>query len=260
MTTARFDGQVVMITGAGTGIGRVTALAYAQAGARLVLAGRRTALLEETAHTVVAAGSECVVQRADVTAPGDCAALVDRALAAFGRVDVLLNNAGAPGTDMPVAAMTLDNWNDTIAANLTGPMLLTRETLQRAMLPARRGNVQFCSSMAARNVRAGKAHYAVAKLGLVALTETLAREVSDHGIRVNCLMIGLVAGELVERWTARLAAESGKPEAAVRDALVADIPLKRALDPGEIAAVSIFLASEASSSLTGQTIRVAGGR
>lgn len=258
--TTRFDEQVVVITGAGTGIGRVTALAYARAGARVVIAGRRPAPLEETAHAIAAAGGDCLVHATDVTREADCIALIDRTLHERGRLDVLVNNAGLPGTDMLVAAMTLENWNQTIATNLTGPMLLTREALRRAMLPARRGNVQFCSSMAARNVRAGKAHYAVAKLGLVALTETLAREVSDHGVRVNCLMIGLVAGELVDGWAARLAKESGKSEADIRAALVADIPLKRPLGPDEIAAVSLFLASDAASSLTGQTLRVSGGR
>jgi glucose 1-dehydrogenase len=254
-----FDGKVALITGAGTGIGRVLATAYAREGARVAIAARRPEPLEETAEAVRAAGSECLVVRADVTREDDCAALVGRILERFGALDVLVNNAGAPGTDMPVAEMTLDNWNETIATNLTGPMLLTREALRHAMIPARRGNVQFVSSLAAKRVRARKAHYAVAKMGLIPLAQTLAHEVSEYGIRVNTLVVGLVRGDLVDRWVARTARESGRSPDAVRAALVADIPMRRAVEPEEVAAVSLFLASDAASAITGQDINVANG-
>jgi NAD(P)-dependent dehydrogenase (short-subunit alcohol dehydrogenase family) len=259
MTDRRFEGRVVLITGAGTGIGRSLTLAYAREGARLVIGARRAEPLEETARGVRALGGECLVIPADVTREADCIALVRTTLDHCGRLDVLVNNAGAPGTDMPVAEMTLANWNETIAVNLTGPMLLTREALSRAMLPARRGNVQFLSSAAAKNVRPRKAHYAAAKLGLVALTQTLAHEVGDHGVRVNCIVVGLVAGELVDRWVARMAAESGRSEDGIRAALVAGFPVKRALEADEIASVSLFLASDAASGITGQSINVTNG-
>ena len=248
--------RVVVVTGAGTGIGRVLALAYARAGARVVVAGRRRTLLDETAALV----GEALVVPADVTSEADCARLVDETLAARGRLDVLVNNAGAPGTDMAVAEMTLENWNATLAVNLTGPMLLAREALRRAMLPAARGNVQFVSSMAAVNVRPRKAHYAAAKMGLVPLTERLAREVGPHGIRVNCIMVGLVAGALVDRWVARMAMERGVAEDTVRAGLVADFPIRRPVAPEEVAALSVFLASDAASAITGQTINVSNGK
>jgi NAD(P)-dependent dehydrogenase (short-subunit alcohol dehydrogenase family) len=155
--------------------------------------------------------------------------------------------------------MTLENWNDTLATNLTGAMLLTRETLRQVMIPAGRGNVQFCSSAAGMSIRPHKAHYAVAKLGLVALTQTLAREVGRHGIRVNCLVIGLVAGELVDRWIARMAGESGRSADAIRESLVSSSPLGRAVEPDEVASVSVFLASDEASALTGQSIAVTAG-
>src|SRR4029079_8788535 len=99
--------------------------------------------------------------------------------------------------EMPVADTTLADWNETIAINLTGPMLLAREALRQAMLPARRGNIQFLSSQAAKRVRARKAHYAAAKMGLIPLAQTLATEVGDSNIRVNTIVVGLVRGELV---------------------------------------------------------------
>jgi len=259
MTERRFDGRVVVITGAGTGIGRVTAASYARDGARLVLAGRRLEPLEETASLVRAAGAECLVRATDVAREDDCRALVAATLERFGRLDVLLNNAGLPGTDMPVAEMTLENWNHTIAVNVTGPMLLSREALAQAMIPARRGNIQFFSSAAAKRVRARKAHYAVAKMGLIPLAQTLALEVGALGIRVNTIVIGLVAGDLVDRWIERTARESGRDPDDVRASLVADIPLRRAVDPQDIADLSLYLASDAAAAITGQNVNVTGG-
>jgi NAD(P)-dependent dehydrogenase (short-subunit alcohol dehydrogenase family) len=259
MSARRFDGQVVLVTGAGTGIGRVVAREYAREGARLAIGARRTELLEETAREVRALDAECLIVPSDVTREADCVMLVGRTLDRYGRLDVLINNAAVPGTDMHVTDMTLDNWNTTIATNLTGPMLLTREALRRAMIPARRGNVQFFSSAAAKRIRARKAHYAVAKMGLIPLTQTLALEVSEYGVRVNCLVIGLVAGDLVDRWVARIASERGRPVDEVRQALLADIPMKRPVEPDEIAALSLYLASDAASAITGQNINVTNG-
>ena len=138
-------------------------------------------------------------------------------------------------------------------------MLLTREALTRAMLPAGRGNVQFFSSAAAMNVRPKKAHYAVAKMGLVPLTQTLAHEVGPHGIRVNCLVIGLVDGELVDRWIARMAGDTGRAPERIRETLVATSAQKRAVTPDEVAALSVFLASDEASAITGQSIAVTNG-
>jgi len=255
----RFAGRVVLVTGAGTGIGRVLATSYAREAARLVLAGRRIEPLEETAHEVRAAGAKCLVQPADVTREEDCVALVTSAVERFGRLDVLLNNAGLPGIDQPVAEMTLDNWNATLAVNVTGPMLLAREALRQAMIAQRSGNVQFFSSAAAKRVRARKAHYAVAKMGLIPLAQTLALEVGPLGIRVNTLVIGLVAGELVDRWIERTARESGRAPGDVRAGLVADIPLRRAVAPQDVADLSLYLASDAAAAITGQNVNVTGG-
>jgi 3-hydroxybutyrate dehydrogenase len=256
---SRLAGRGVLITGGGTGIGRVLATTYAAAGAHVVVAGRRAEPLAETAALVGRAGGTCHVVIADVRRESDCRHLVREASSRLGRLDVLVNNAGVPGTDMGVADMTLENWNDTLATNLTGPMLLTREALRQVMIPAGSGSVQFCSSAAGMNVRPQKAHYAAAKLGLVALTQTLAHEVGRHGIRVNCLVIGLVAGDLVERWISRLAGETGRSPEAVRETLVASSPLRRAVEPEEVAKLSVFLASDDASAITGQSIAVTGG-
>jgi glucose 1-dehydrogenase len=259
MSAGRFEGRVALVTGAGTGIGRELALAYAREGARVAIGARRPELLDETARAIEAEGGECLAVRADVAEERDSVDLVSRTLERFGRLDVLLNNAGLPGTDQPVAEMTLANWNHTIAVNLTGPMLLTREALRQAMIPARSGNVQLFSSAAAKRVRERKAHYAVAKMGLIPLAQTLALEVSQHGIRVNTLVIGLVGGDLVDAWVRRVASESGTPEEQVRAGLLASIPRRRAIDASEIVAVSLFLASDDASAITGQNLNVTAG-
>jgi NAD(P)-dependent dehydrogenase (short-subunit alcohol dehydrogenase family) len=257
--SALFTGKVAIVTGAGTGIGRSTALAYAREGARVVMGARRVELLEQTGKEIAAAGGEWLAVPCDVTREADCQALIARALERFGRLDVLVNNAAIPGTDMHVVDMTLENWNRTIATDVTGPMLLAREALRQAMIAARSGNIQFFSSAAAKKVIPRKAHYAVAKMGLIPLAQVLAHEVGPYGIRVNTIVIGGVAGELVDRYIERLAGEGQGTLEELRARMGADAALKRMIQPEEIAAVSLFLASDAASSITGQNINATCG-
>ena len=259
MADARFAKKVVIVTGAGTGIGRATALAYAREGARVVRGARRVELLVETGKQIGAAGGEWLALPCDVTRESDCVALIARSLERFGRLDVLVNNAAIPGTDMAVVDMTLENWNRTIATDVTGPMLLAREALRQTMIGARSGNIQFFSSAAAKKVIPRKAHYAVAKMGLIPLAQVLAHEVGPYGIRVNTIVIGGVAGELVDRYIERLAGEGQGTVEELRARMGSDAALKRMIQPEEIAAVSLFLASDAASSITGQNINATCG-
>jgi NAD(P)-dependent dehydrogenase (short-subunit alcohol dehydrogenase family) len=255
----RLDGQVCLITGAGTGIGRVLATTYAAAGASVVLAARRVELLEDTAGRVRAAGGNATVVRCDLRVEEDCRRLIATSVAELGRIDVLLHNAAVPGSDQSVVDMDLSNWNDTIATNVTGPMLLSREALVQAMVPAERGNIQFFSSAAAKSVLPRKSHYAVAKLGLIPLAQTLAMEVGPFGIRVNTLVIGTVAGDLVDAWAERVAAAEGVERADVVRRLAAGTALGRLVTPEEVAQTSLWLASDAASAVTGQDINVTAG-
>ena len=254
-----FHDRVVLITGASGGIGRVLAQRYAQCGASLVLAARRRDELDETAHLVLDAGGKATVRVTDIRDEEQCRLLVRGAVEHFGRLDVLVNNAAVPGRDEAIVDATVENWNDTIATNLIAPMVLAREALRRAMIPASSGNIQFLSSAAAKSVHPRKAHYAAAKMGLIPLAQTLAIEVGPLGIRVNTLVIGGVAGELVDRYVARIAAEEGVSVDVVRTRMTAGTALKRLVQPEEVADVSLWLASDASAAITGQNINVTAG-
>ena len=252
-------GRVALITGASGGIGRVMARTYATAGARVALVARRGDELTLTAKAVEEEGGQAEVLVADIRDEGDCARVIAKTLKRWGRLDVLVNNAAVPGSDEHVADATIENWHDVLDTNLVGPMVLSREALRQHMITARAGNIQFVSSAAARNVQRGKAHYAAAKLGLTALGQTLALEVGELGIRVNTLVVGGVAGELFDNYVARRASADGVDPSVVRRRLVGLNKLGRLVQPHEVAEVSVWLASDESSALTGQDINVTGG-
>jgi NAD(P)-dependent dehydrogenase (short-subunit alcohol dehydrogenase family) len=257
---ADLRGRVAMITGASGGIGRVLARRYADCGAGVVLVGRRAEELARTATLVADGGGESLELVADIRAEDRCREVIDQALSHFGRLDVLVNNAAVPGQDQAVNEATVANWRDVLTTNLVAPMLLSREALQQTMITSGRGNIQFMSSAAARSVLPGKAHYAAAKLGLSALAQTLAVEVGTSGIRVNTIVIGAVAGELMDHYVARLAHEQHLAPEVVRGRVASANALARLVEPGEVADVSVWLASDAASAITGQDIFVTGGR
>ncbi|MCV6974697.1 SDR family oxidoreductase [Mycobacterium bourgelatii] len=257
---ADLRGRTAMITGASGSIGRVLARRYAQCGANVVLVARRAEQLVETARLVADEGGESLVAVADICDEDQCRDAVGRALSRFGRLDVLVNNAAVPGTDQAVSEATVANWREVLETNLIAPMVLSREALRQAMIGSGCGNIQFFSSAAARLVRTKKAHYAAAKLGLSALGQTLAMEVGSLEIRVNTIVIGAVAGELVDNYVAKVAVQESAAPESVRQRLASANALARLVEPQEIADVSVWLASDAASAITGQDIFVTAGQ
>ncbi|WP_082682865.1 SDR family NAD(P)-dependent oxidoreductase [Mycobacterium sp. GA-1285] len=257
--SADFANSVVVVTGASGGIGRVIARRYARSGATVALVARRPDQLAVTADVIAEDGGHASVHVADIRDESQCGDVVSAIMSRWGRLDVLVNNAAVPGTDQPVAEATVDNWNEVLTTNLVAPMVLSREALRQAMIPARSGNIQFLSSAAARTVQPQKAHYASAKLALSALGQTLALEVGTAGIRVNTLVVGTVEGQLVDNYLARRAAADGVSPDEVRRRLVASTKMGRLIRPEEVADVSVWLASDAASAITGQDIKVTGG-
>ncbi len=253
---AAVQDKVTIITGAGEGLGRVMADRFSAEGAPVVLAGRRAELLVETASGL---SGPVLVVPTDVTDEGQVGNLVAETLDRFGRVDVLLNNAAQPGTDLFIWEQTLDNWNKTIAIDVTAAMLCTKEVLAQCMLEQGSGSIVNFSSTAGYNGMPRKSHYTVAKAALRTLTKVSALEAGPHGIRVNCLVPGSIDTELLQRYLERIAGEQGTSADHLREQWTANVPLRKISSPEEVTELALFLASDASSAITGQSINADAG-
>jgi len=257
--SGRFEGKAVIITGAGTGIGRDMTLAFAREGARLAISARRIALLEETADlTEQATGHRPFVIETDVTEEAQVDRMVDSAAAQLGGLDIAISNAASPGKDLFIWEQTLENWNQTLATNLTAQFLISRAAL-RHMMPQRSGAIVLFSSTAAYEAFPRKSHYSASKFAVFALTRTLAKEAGAHGIRANCIVPGATGTELLVDYFGRMAAERGIDPAEVEGELAAKAALGRIVTPREVTETALFLCSDAGGGITGQAIRVCGG-
>jgi 3-oxoacyl-[acyl-carrier protein] reductase len=252
MSFEQFDltGRVAIITGGGTGIGAATARLFAEHGADSVIASRTEADLERVSAEVEStSGHRCVPVRTDVKQEDDIVRLVERTMQEFGKIDILINNAG--GTRLgALADLPTRGFDSAIQLNLRGPYLCTREA-GRHMIEAGSGAIVNVSSGAGVGGVKGGAHYASAKAGLQMFTRVTAAEWGRYGIRANCVAVGLVASErAVDAW-----------EVAHLDqtAMVGGIPLGRVGQPAEVASAMLFLVSDAASYVSGQTFSVDGG-
>lgn len=180
--------------------------------------------------------------------------MIDRAVVEFGRVDVMVNNAAIPGTDMWIWDQTLENWNATLTVDVTAAMLCTREVLRRSMLERGSGVIINVSSGAAYLAVPRKSHYMTAKAALVAFSKAVAAEVGPKGIRCNCLVPGSVDTELWRNWVTRTAAENNVDYETRRSEVVSSTALQDISTPEDISNLALFLASDESRTITGQAI------
>jgi len=255
----QLEGKVAVITGGGKGIGKAIALAFAGEGADVVIAARTEADLKKTAAEIEKTGRKCLAIATDLAVPEQVLTMVDRALKAFGKVDVLVNNSGMGGPVASVADMDLEGWNQTLAVNLTGAMLCTKYILKGDMIGRKSGIIINISSVSGRFGHVNRSPYSASKWGLIGLTQTLALEVGKYGIRVNCIAPGPVEGERLE-WALRGASRNlGISYEEVLEGEVARTALGRMVKPEEVAALAVFLASEKSAGITGQTINCSAG-
>jgi NAD(P)-dependent dehydrogenase (short-subunit alcohol dehydrogenase family) len=250
MNTNIPDSPVVLITGALTGIGRATALAFAREGLRVVISGRRDDAGQALATELRAVGADAEYVRCDVRSEDDVRALVDKTLARFGRLDVAVNNAGTEGKPGPVTEQSADSYAATFDTNVLGTLLSMKHEL-RVMQAQGRGSIVNLSSTMGSKAAPGASMYTASKHAVEGLTKSAALEAAAFGVRVNAVAPGPVETGMLNRFT-------GTADRKAR--LIAGVPLKRAGTPEEIAQTIVFLASDKAPFITGQIIGVDGGK
>ena len=250
--------KIAVITGAGRGIGRTIALTYAKEGANLVLVSRSKEALEETQAMIEALGRQALVVPTDIRDEDSVNNLAQQALEFFGHVDVLVNNSGITGPTTPLWNISLAEWEETFAVNVTGAYLCCRAFLP-AMIEKRSGNIIMISSMTGKRPLFGRTPYAGSKLALVGIARTLAWEVGTYGIRVNVISPGAVEGERIKRVVREIAHAQGISEDEALRQFTSNSPLGRIVPPEDIAAAAVFLASEKAASITGEDLNVSSG-
>jgi NAD(P)-dependent dehydrogenase (short-subunit alcohol dehydrogenase family) len=241
---------VVLITGALTGIGRATALAFAREGASVALSGRRDEAGHALATELRALGVRAEYLRADVRVEADVRSLVEQTVARFGRLDIAVNNAGTEGQLGPLTEQSEDNYRATFETNVLGTLLALKHEM-REMLRQGSGAIVNLSSVAGQVGIAGASVYVASKHAVEGLTKSAALEGAAAGVRVNAVAPGPVQTEMLNRFT------GGNEEA--KSGFLASLPARRAGTPEEIAQTIVFLAGDKARFLTGQCVSVDGG-
>ncbi|QUD84158.1 SDR family oxidoreductase [Gordonia polyisoprenivorans] len=238
--------KVVVVTGASSGLGVSFAIAFAEAGAHVVLAARRTDRLADTAAKVEATGRKALSVTADVADPESCQKVIDAAIEAFGHVDVLINNAGI-GTAVPATRETPEQFRNVIDVNLNGSYWMA-QAAGRVMQPGS-SIINISSILGITTASLPQAAYAASKAGIIGLTRDLAQQWgSRKGIRVNALAPGFFKSEMTDGY-----------KDGYLDSQIPRVVLGRTGDPVELAATAVWLASPAGGYVTGQTLAVDGG-
>lgn len=248
----RLKGKVTIVTGGGSGIGRAIALALAAGGARVAVLGRRQEPLEGVVKEISQVGGEAIALAADVTRDAEGRKAAEETEKAFGRIDVLVNNAGALSVST-VDSISEEEWDRVLATNLKGPFLMSR-----AVLPAMRrvggGSIINIGSVLGLVAMRDRAAYCASKGGVTLLTKAMALDHAHENIRVNCICPAIVETDLIRDLFSKT--EEGSK---ARDARLSTLPLGRFGKPADIAGLAVFLASDESSWMTGVAVPVDGG-
>lgn len=250
--------KIAVITGAGRGIGRAIALAYAQEGAQVVLAARSVEALQETQAELARLGGTGIVLPTDISDPDAVGALVTQTLARFGRIDILVNNSGIGGPSAPLWEIAPSEWEETFKVNVTGTYLCCRAFLPH-MIKQRAGCIVIIGSMTGKRPLLNRTPYAASKMALVGLARTLAWETGPYNIRVNVISPGPVEGKRIE-WVIRSQAEAkGISVDEARQQFTSGSPLGQLVAASDVADAAVFLASDKAKAITGEDLNVSAG-
>lgn len=248
----RLHGKVAIVTGGGSGIGRAIALALSGEGAKVAVLGRRRAPLDDAVKEIRQTGGEALAVTADVTRDPDARHAVEETEKAFGRINVLVNNAGVLSAST-VETIAGEEWDRVMATNLKGPFLMSRAVLP-AMRRAGGGSIINVGSVLGLVAMRDRAAYCASKGGVTLLTKAMALDHAHERIRVNCICPAIVETELIRDLFSKT--EEGRQ---AREARIASLPLARFGQPADIAGLAVFLASDESTWMTGTAIPVDGG-
>lgn len=250
--------RVVLITGGGTGIGKACALAFAREGADVAICGRQADVLEAACGEISALGVRATHATGDIGRLEDVRMIVSHTVAHLGGIDCLINNASVVGQVAPVEELDLAQWDEALRINLTGTMLCSQAVIP--VMKTRGGGIIInVSSNVGRRGFANRAPYVCSKWAMHGLNQTLALELAPDNIRVNAICPGPVMTDRLKRSMEQMAQKRGVSTAAIHEEWVAQSPMKRFATEEECAAVALFLATDASSGMTGQALNVTAG-
>jgi NAD(P)-dependent dehydrogenase (short-subunit alcohol dehydrogenase family) len=256
---ALLDGKVTLVSGAGPGLGRDVALACGREGATVVVAARTEDKVQALAAEVQAAGAPALGLCLDITDAAQCREVVQRIVEAYGRLDVLVNNAFDDGDRTPFLEADLDRWRHTTEVNLFGTLQLTQVCAPQ-MVAQGDGRIVMVNSMSAVRIRPGWGAYTASKAGLAAVTKVLAAELGEHGVRVNGVYPGYIWGDSVEAYFDHLAKKKGITAEEQYREVASETALGYLPHSSEIAEAVVFFASDMSKPITGQALGVNAGQ
>jgi NAD(P)-dependent dehydrogenase (short-subunit alcohol dehydrogenase family) len=247
----RLEGKSVIITGAGSGIGRAASLLFSKEGAKLVIVDRSEGV-KDTAKLVSDAGGIVEALMADAGSESDVKAFIDKAVSKYGKLDAIWANAGVSGGLVPLAEQTVEHWQEVLRVNLIGPFLAIKHSMPH-MIKQKSGSIVCTASVAGLKAGASGHPYGASKAGVISLVQTTAYSLSGTGVRINAVCPGLIETGMTKPVFDRA------KERGTQDKIGQLNPLKRAGQPHELAAMGLFLASDDASYVNGQAIPVDGG-
>ncbi len=253
----RLVGKSAIITGAGRGIGKATALRFAREGAVVLVPDLDLATSQQTAGEIQALGRKGVPMQMDATRPADIQRMLETALREFGKIDILVNNAGITQVRDPMQ-LTEADWDRTLNLNLKA-VFFCSQAVAREMIKRRSGVILNAASISGRSGKPMLVDYCAAKFGVIGITQGLALALAKHGIRVNAVAPGIVDTDMWVSIDREWSAMEGKPTGEMKRSRVAAIPLGRIETPEDVANLYTFLASDEAGYITGQTYNVCGG-